>query len=64
VAEGLGCRWYAAGSLGQVDIVSTRRLEGVPMPMGAPVAYRFTREGWFIAHVDVLDAGQCAGCPV
>jgi len=45
------------GPFGQVDIVSTRRLEGVPMPMGVPVTYRFTREGRLVAHVDVLDAG-------
>ena len=42
---------------GRIDIASTRQIEGVPMAMGAPVAYRFTRAGRLVAHVDVLNAG-------
>ena len=42
---------------GRIDIASTRQIEGLSMAMGAPVAYRFTRAGRLVAHVDVLNAG-------
>lgn len=57
--------WYKGADIigtldapgGRIDIVSTRGIEGVPMAMGAPVAYRFMSEGRLLAHVDVLNAG-------
>ena len=59
--------WDIVGTLGsqagRIDIASTRRLEGVSMPMGAPVAYRFMRDGRLVAHVDVLNPGVVRMAP-
>ncbi len=53
--------WDIVGNLdapdGRIDIASTRRIDGVSMPMGTPVAYRLSRGGRLLAHVDVLGAG-------
>lgn len=53
--------WDIVGQLdapcGPIDIASTRRLEGVGVQMGVPVAYRLSRGGRLLAHVDLLNDG-------
>ena len=59
--------WEIVGNLdapaGRIDIASTRAIEGVSVPMGTPVAYRLTRGGRLLAHVDLLNGGAVRMVP-
>lgn len=63
--------WYRGRDLmgivdtpaGRIDISTTRRIQDVPMPMGSPVAYRMTRNGRLLAHVDLLQGGTVRMLP-
>ena len=59
--------WDIVGNMdapsGPIDIASTRAIEGVGVPMGTPVAYRLSRNGRLLAHVDLLNRGAVRMVP-